>query len=251
MNKTTPQKSLNKFLWLTAISLMAVVAWFVLYAGITVMSGNYNTTNYTWSIVYTSAVFTSLSTVYWLIFRKHKRTLLRWTAKSLLIVSPLAILCSAGLASLTYILASSAQQVDQPTASNTRQDQSTPTYDSEPSIRDEQKVNGSTSSGTTQKCEVFTIYMDYKYKNDPNMYTYEQRVDQGRNGKERICYTNGQKSSQVIEAMISQVTYTGSKTPSNPYSPANPNPQKPDYSQCNQFAGTGAYQACVDAINGR
>jgi len=95
-------------------------------------------------------------------------------------------------------------------------------------------------------CTKTTIPYTTEYVNDPNMYegsTYESGM--GWDGYKETCTADstGYKPADYTSPPYNKKIYVGTKPKPN-YSS-----QPKDYSRCNQFLGTGAYQACVDAIN--
>lgn len=96
-------------------------------------------------------------------------------------------------------------------------------------------------------CTKTTIPYTTEYVNDPNMYegsTYEGGM--GWDGYKETCTADstGYKPADYTSPPYNKKIYVGTKPKPN-YSSSQPK----DYSRCNQFLGTGAYQACVDAIN--
>lgn len=95
-------------------------------------------------------------------------------------------------------------------------------------------------------CTKTTIPYTTEYVNDPSMYegsTYESGM--GWDGYKETCTTdsNGYKPADYTSPPYNKKIYIGTKP-----KPV-PTPQPKNYSICNQFLGSGAYQACIDAIN--
>ncbi len=118
--------------------------------------------------------------------------------------------------------------------------------------------NGSTTNGTAQaqntkhyssgECSQTPTPYKTRYENNPYLPQGQQKVRQeGVNGYTTSCTpdSNGKViqgySYPGYDKIIEVGTYVAPNSTSNP-------PVK-NYSQCNQYAGTGAYQACIDAIN--
>lgn len=96
-------------------------------------------------------------------------------------------------------------------------------------------------------CTKTTLPYKTEYVNDPEMYegsTYDSGL--GWDGYKETCTADstGYKPPDYTSPPYNRKIYVGTKPKPN-YGSSQPK----DYSRCNQFLGTGAYQACIDAIN--
>lgn len=242
-NKKRFERILQKTLWFGFISLLGIMSWFLIYIIAWYISRPVESVSVPTMV--SSTVLFCLFVLVFIIFRKSHITLLRWSGKTVLILVLPMLLCS----SMFVIMA---KYLDLPDQFTNQSDPESATDPRNPTVS-APPITGQAQSpkekGGGINCSEFTIYMKYESKNDPSLFTNENRTVAGRNGSERICYKNGVKvSSEILISMVPQTTYYGTKSPANPYSSPN-SPSQPNYSQCNQFLGTGAYQACIDAVN--
>lgn len=97
-------------------------------------------------------------------------------------------------------------------------------------------------------CTETPIRYTTKYEDNPYLPIGQQKVRQeGKDGYRSTCTPNSD-GKQILQGytypgydkIIENGTYVA---PTSTYQPPK------NYSQCNQFSGTGAYQACIDAVN--
>lgn len=191
-----------KVIWFGTVLLIATVAWFALYAGIAKLTG-VTQHGIPATIAKTTLAFLMLIGTYWLFFRKGKITLLRWTAKALLILSPFVILCSFALSTLNTILPSSHTPTDTPT-----QQEAIDTSNSSNNAPTSPQNGSQTSSGC------FDQQIPYKttYQNSSIYRKGEQHVAfAGTNGKQQVCITNGVTTTTTIMQPSDEIIYIGTR----------------------------------------
>lgn len=239
---------LLKIIWFGTVMLGATVAWFVLYAGVASLIKVTPQSGIISAIAFTTIVFLVAIGIYWLIFRKGKITILRWTAKTLLILSPFVILCSFALSALNTVLPLSSTPTTDTSVQQEAVDTPNDLNNAPVSPQDGSQAPYSTplKPYTASKCSKTVIPYQTEYINDPDMYvgtTFESGM--GWDGYKETCTadSNGYKPTDYTSPPYNKKIYIGTKP-----KPAT-TPSTPNYSVCNQFVGTGAYEACIRAIN--
>lgn len=126
---------------------------------------------------------------------------------------------------------------------SSKRDTSTASTPASRGTQNSKNATSVTSGYTPGKCTDTVIPYKTSYKYNPQLPpSYRKVLYAGVNGTSHSCTpdSNGHNSSwttQPYDQVVEVGTYTA------------PAPKPKDYSICNQFADSGAYQQCIDAIN--
>lgn len=211
-NTTRRLKRLTlKILWFGTVLMLATIAWFALYVSLVLLTGTTGSSTIG-PIALTAFSVLAFIVTSWLVFRKHKVTLLRWTAKTLLILSPFMLACSLFLAvldtAMTWLPATKAPtQQEAVDTSNTSNNAPT-----------------SPQSGSQTGSSCFEQQIPYRttYQNSSIYKKGEQHVAfAGTNGKQRVCITNGTTTTTTIMQPSDEIIYVGSREDSTGSSSSN------------------------------
>lgn len=194
---------LLKSIWFGTVTLGATIAWFVLYAGVAALVGVSPQSDVSLAITLTTTVFLFVIGIYWFFFRRVKTALLRWTAKTLLILSPFVILCSFTLSTINTILPSSHTPTDTPA-----QQEATNAGDDSNNA----PISPQSGSQTGSSCIWVDIPYGTQYQDSSFYEKGTTHIYAGTNGKKEVCTnSDGSSTERTIVNPSDQIIFMGTR----------------------------------------